>query len=38
MTLLTYAAMAAGLMVLFFMGVGYLWVKIDKDAPPADDN
>ena len=35
---LPYAAMAAGLMVLFFMGIGYLWVKIDKDDPPDDDN
>ena len=38
MNWLPYAAMAAGLMALFFMGIGYLWVKTDKDDPPADDN
>ena len=33
-----YAAMAAGLMALFFMGLGYIWVKIDKDDPEDDES
>ena len=38
MSWLPYAAMAAGLMVLFFMGIGYLWVKDDKDDPDGDES
>ena len=38
MTWLPYAAMAAGLMVLFFMGIGYLWVNVDKDDPDGDES
>ena len=38
MNWLPYAAMAAGLMMLFFMGIGYLWVKIDKNDPDGDEN
>ena len=38
MSWLPYAAMAAGLMVLFFMGIGYLWVKVDKDDPDGDES
>jgi hypothetical protein len=38
MSWLPYAAMAAGLMVLLLMGVGYLWVRIDKDDPDSDES
>lgn len=38
MSWLPYAAMAAGLMILLFMGVGYLWVRIDKDGPDSDES
>ena len=35
---LPYAAMAAGLMILLFMGIGYLWVKVDDDDPEEDES
>jgi hypothetical protein len=38
MNWLPYAAMAAGLMVLLLMGVGYLWVRIDKEDPDSDES
>ena len=38
MNWLPYAAMAAGLMALFFMGLGYIWVKIDKNDPDDDES
>jgi|TARA_B100000953_G_scaffold269522_1_gene239289 hypothetical protein len=38
MSWLPYAAMAAGLMALFFMGIGYLWVKVDKNDPDGDES